>query len=173
MKSQADVLGHLFGGGKRLAKNSEKMLIRAGMMRIGEIAVPGESVTLDAYGNFPRGLLIQILAYFKTFGEQGYKANMTNKTRGRFENRMGKSAAGAKVQFIFSSGEGKTRNLHRGIWQRFDFASGSAIKPVLMFVSAGSYRRYFDLEAVAKEAIAENFQREFTSALDEAIRTTR
>lgn len=173
MKSQADVLGHLFSGGKRIAKNSEIMLIRAGLMRPGEIAVPGKSVALDSYGNFPRALLIQILAYFSAFGEQGYKANMTAATRGKFDKRMGKKVAGATVQYIASDGTGKTKHLSRGIWKRVTFGHGSALKPVLMFVSGGTYRRYFDLSAAAKEAIDENFRREFDAALDEAIRTAR
>ncbi len=184
MKSQADVLGHLFAGGKRKHKNFEGALLRRGYMSRGEIAVPGAACPLDGYGNIPAAFIVKLLAYFQSFGESGYKANMTAKGRARMEKAAAKGAAGAGVQYFISRGpghwfgrgswkNGRSQKLPRGIWQRQTWSAGSSIKPVIMFVNEGAYKRYFDLPAIASSAINANFSNEFDSALSEAMRTAR
>lgn len=184
MKSQADVLGHLFGGGKRRHKNFEGALMRRGYMSRGEIAVPGGACPLDAYGNIPASFVIKMLAYFQAFGENGYKANSSAKNRSRMEKKMGRAAGGAGVQYFISRGpgnwfgggswkNGRNQKLPRGIWQRTSFGHGSSVKPVIMFVNEGAYKRFFDLPAIAQRAINEKFPSEFSAAFVEAMRTAR
>lgn len=183
-KSQADVLGHLFAGGKRRHKNFEAAFMRMGYMARGEIAVPGAACPLDAYGNIPAAFIVQLLAYFQGFGEQGYRANMSAKGRARMEKRAGKSVGGAGVHYFISRGRGhwsgagawthgRAQKLPRGIWQRQTWAAGSSVKPVVMFVREGAYKRFLDLPAIAHTAIDTNFTSEFAKALDEAMRTAR
>ena len=38
--------------------------------------VPGDAATLDQNGNMSAGQIVQIMSWFKAFGEQGYQANM-------------------------------------------------------------------------------------------------
>lgn len=184
MKSQADVLGHLFAGGKRRHKNFEGALLRRGYMSRGEIAVPGGACPLDAYGNIPASFVVKMLSYFQAFGETGYKANMSAKGRSRMEKKMGRAAAGAGVQYFISRGpghsfgggswkNGRYQKLPRGIWLRTSFGHGSSVKPVIMFVNEGAYKRLFDLQAITHRAINENFSSEFSAAFAEAMRTAR
>jgi hypothetical protein len=94
MKSPADVLRHLVTGGPRAWKNHEEILRRAGILPPGMAAVPGDAAPLNAHGNIPASFIVQLLAYFRTFGEQGYRANMTDRTRARFEARQGRALGG-------------------------------------------------------------------------------
>ena len=55
-------------GGARRAKRSEVLLQRAGVLPAGWLTVPGRGARLDAYGNLQRGQLLQILAFFRTYG---------------------------------------------------------------------------------------------------------
>lgn len=184
MKSQADVLGHLFDGGKRKHKNFEGALLHRGYMSRGEIAVPGAACPLDGYGNIPASFIVKLLAYFQLFGESGYKANMTAKGRAQMERSAAKGAARAGVQYFISRGpghwfgrgtwkSGRSQKLPRGIWQRQTWSAGSSIKPVIMFVNEGAYKRYFDLPAIASSAISAHFSTEFEAAFAEAMRTAR
>ena len=184
VKSQADVLGHLFLGGKRKHKNFEGALMRRGYMSRGEIAVPGAACPLNAYGNIPAAFIVKLLAYLQAFGESGYKANMTAKGRARMERQAGKGAAGSAVEYFVSRGpgswfgrgawkNGRVQKLPRGIWQRQRWSSGSSVKPVVMFVNEGAYKRYFDLPEIARLAINANFSNEFEAAFQEALRTAR
>jgi hypothetical protein len=61
------------------------------------------------------------------------------------------------------------QRLHAGIYQRFGFAFGSAIKPVLIFVPGVTYTwgrfKFFELgEKLAAARFPSNFQRAFITA---------
>ncbi len=181
-KSQAEVLGHLFTGGNRAEKGFERVLHRMGLLPDGMSIVPGEGAPLDGNGNIPNGFYMQMMSYFK----MNMSSNdwMTDKSRGRFENRLGKKLAG-NVQFFVSRGTGnwfgrgawrygRMQNLPPGIWQRVSYGhGGSSIKPVIMFVRKPTYRKYFNLEIIAKTAVDERYAIEFNNALSYAMETAR
>jgi len=73
----------LIEGVPRNTKRYEAALRRIGILPHGMAIVPGDACPLDAYGNIPRGLIIQILSYFRAFGEQGYTANITPKQKAK------------------------------------------------------------------------------------------
>jgi len=58
----------VFGGARRL-KRFEIALNRIGVLPAGQAIVPGAAVELDAHGNIPAGLFVQVMAFFKAFGE--------------------------------------------------------------------------------------------------------
>lgn len=168
------VLGHLFDGGKRQGKGFEGLLVRSGVMPKGMWAVPGEGAKLDMYGNIERSLLIQLLAYFKSFQESGFRANMTDKSRASFDKRTAKKIKGASTSQFSVIKTKKPGGLHPGIWQHIGFGSGKAIKPIIMFVSKEPvYDRYFDLDKTTRQVIDRDAAAEFDKAMDYAIATAK
>lgn len=158
-------LGHEFGGGARAFKKFEGALLRIGLMAPGEIAVPAAGAQLDSYGNMSRGQIVQILAYFQAFAEQGYRANMTTKTKTRLA--AGKKKAFGTAYFFRRDGAG------RGIWARYTFSSGSSIKPVLLFTRAASYRRLIELPRIVQETADREFGPQFSQAFASAMASAR
>jgi hypothetical protein len=168
------VLGHLFSGGRRQRKGFEGLLVRSGVMPSGMWAVPGEGVRLDMYGNIPSALIVKLVAYFNSFQESGFMANMTDKGRKSFNKRTSKQIKGASTSQYTVIKVKKPGGLHPGIWQRIGFGSGKAIKPIIMFVSKDpSYKQYFDLDSVAKEIIGRDAEFEFDKAMALAIATAK
>ena len=174
----AETIGHQFVGGARKFKRSEGAFRRIGMMRDGEIIVPGASAELDVFGNIKRGFMIKLIAYFQAFGEQGYKANTTAKRRKSLA-KVGRSEGGYKtingVSYFFSPGkgraDGKTNHLARGIWQRKGI-HGVDVSPVLLFVKAQPYRQRVDIGPIGVEvynsAMPAMFRKNFEQAMASA-----
>jgi hypothetical protein len=109
-------------GGPRPLKPFERILRNAGILRSGEFAVPARGVTLNAYGNISGNVIQNILSQLKAFGEVGFLANETPRSR----KRAGKRRA---VRY-FMPRQGTATSLPRGIYER----RGRAIKAVLIFV---------------------------------------
>lgn len=149
-------------GGQRRAKRSEVALRRVGILPEGYAIVPGQKAPLDDYGNVRGSFIVQLISYFQAFGEQGYRANMTDKRKANLLNK-GKSAGGyAKtlgVRYFISYGKlrsGPTEHLHPGIWS----ARGTHdvdIEPILMFVKTPSYRPRLDFFGKPVQAAVDKF----------------
>lgn len=169
-----EVLGHLFTGGQRRGKGYEGLMQRAGILPKGMYTVPGEGVTLDAHGNLPKGLVVQLLAYFRAFQESGFKANMTGTSKTAFEKRFrAKNFKSAKSFNFFLVRVGDKSSLHPGIWARVGFDAGKSIKPILMFVDKATYEQRFDLPAVVDDIVRKDLDFEFRKAFEHALRTAR
>lgn len=156
-------------GGSRKQKRFERALVAAGLMPQGYYAVPGEACPLDQYGNIPSRFIVQMLSYFKAFGEQGYKANMDAKGRARFDRKASK-AAGQQVTY-FAVGTGQ--RLAAGIYQRVNFSSGSAIRPVLVFVKSVGYKRRFRFYETSEQVINQRYKPNMDASLSQALATAR
>lgn len=148
-------------GGPRRYKRHEIALNRIGILPPGMFIVPGEGADMDAYGNMSSGQIVQIIAYFRAFGEQGYKANMTEKTRARLAK--GTKTKQAIEYFVvkpesfrtWGRGNGKAmgrKKMQPGIYKRIFFGMGTAIKPVMIFVKSPQYGRRFDFYRVTIQA---------------------
>jgi hypothetical protein len=112
----------IFGGSRHL-KGSERALQRVGILPVGYSVVPGEACPLDQYGNIKGSFLVQLISYFQAFGEQGYKANMTDKRKAKLA-KAGVNANGFKtingVVYFVAYGKlrsGPTQHLAPGIHQ--------------------------------------------------------
>lgn len=164
-----DYLSPLVYGGQRKLKAFERSLQRTGLLPSGYMAVPGAAAKLDASGNMSRGQIVQILAYFKAFSEQGHAANMTDKKRKALARGNKRTGSRGVEYFVGKPGHGR---LPLGIWQRISFgAAGSAIKPVIIFVSSTTYREQLDVPGIAKRVIEERFAIELQRSVGEAMRT--
>lgn len=158
-------------GGERRQKRHEIALQRIGVLPAGWRIVPGEAADLDAAGNMKRGQIVQILSYFRAFGEQGYRANSTTKTRARLR-RGGKNRYG-KAYFVAYPGRERTRHLTPGVYMRQYSAFGSALRPVMIFVRTARYSPRIDWWGIQRRYFQRNFAAEFERELDRALRTAR
>lgn len=157
-------------GGRRRDKRSEAALRRVGILPNGyQTAIPRDPYpgSDDGRGNLKGSFLVQIISYFQAFGEQGYRANMTDKRKRNLRKQQGIGYIAAKkvykttlgVRYFVSYGRMRdtgTRHLPAGIWA----ASGVhdvTLKPVLMFVRSGSYQPRLSMDDVNKAADTQNY----------------
>ncbi len=161
-------------GGKRNLKRFESALRRIGVLPVGMYIAPGEACQLDAYGNIPGSFIVQILSYLRAFGEQGYRANITDKRKAALK-RGSKRKLGYEYFVSKGKGEwfGRQQHLPPGIYKRVDFAAGSAIKPIMMFVKEPSYTKRFPFFETAQKVIDRNLKNNFNEAMAEVIRTAK
>lgn len=159
-RSLAETLGHEFAGGPRTRKRLEMWLERAGYISSDEFVVPGAAAKLDQYGNMSRGQVQQILSQLRAGSDpSSYKSKSTRS-----------KASVAKAGGMFWSRGGK---LPRGVWVRYNFASGSAVKPVLLVIKSPIYKRRINLNEIARRVIDRDFNREFQKAYAMALRTAK
>ena len=153
-------------GGTRNDKRSEKLLRSFGILPEGYNVVPGQGLKLDSYGNISRGVIQGILSQLKA-NHDSY-ANETTASR----KRKRKTAQPQARYFAIPVGS-NTSLLAPGIYGRFGFASGSAIKPILMFVKTPRYKARLFFHDIGMKAINANLERELKSAYEIAVKTAR
>lgn len=163
----ATFLAPQIAGGARRLKRFESALKAAGHLPDDFRVVPGSGAQLDAYGNIKPSQIVEILSYLRAFPEAGYRANMTDRRRQRL-------ARGSKTKqgFTYFIGRPGDRG-PLGVWKRYAFARGTAVRPILIFVRQAYYRAVFDFEYVATTTATRAFPVQFETALAEAMRTAR
>ncbi|MFV0672896.1 hypothetical protein, partial [Variovorax sp. tm] len=141
-------------GGPRRDKRSELALRRIGILPAGyQTAMPATPFpgSDDGRGNVRGSFLVRLLSYFQALGEQGYRANMTDRSKARLH----KGTKGREgVRFFVAYGRlrgGPTRHLAPGIWAATG-TQGVIVRPVLMFVRNATYEARISRERVAERA---------------------
>lgn len=157
-------------GGRRRDKRSEVALRRVGILPTGmQIAIPATPYpgSDDGRGNLRGSFLVQIISYFQAFGEQGYRANMTEKRKHSIHKGT-KRAAGRRYFVSYGATRGGARmtakgepdaraqHLAPGIWAASG-TGGADVRPVIVFVKQGSYQPRLDMDKVAQRADAEDY----------------
>lgn len=165
----SDVLRAEIFGGRRKLKRHELALQRVGILPPGMAIVPGSAAKMDKNGNMSAGQIVQIMSWFKSFGEQGYAANMRDGGK-RLGRDNGRTGGRGFAYFVLKKHHGK---LPPGIYQRFKMGFGYAVKPVMIFVTIPSYRRRLDFYGVAERAAVKEFRAQFPKMMAEAKRTAR
>lgn len=168
-------------GGSRKHKRHEIALQRAGILPAGMFIVPGAAANIDQYGNMSAGQINQIISWFQGFGEQGYQANMTKKTRDRRAKGTKKSrgfeyfvvGAGAVRSWARAGGGVGTHRMQPGIYLRTHTGFGSAIKPVMIFVRRVMYRSRLDFYGVGGAAARAEFGVQFPIAFRQAMASAK
>ncbi len=161
-------------GGWRNLKRFESSLRRIGVLPRDLSVVPGNACQLDAHGNMPSSLIIQILSYFRAFGEQGYRANITDKRKQSIAR--GSKKQGFGFEYFVSYGPGTwsgRQHLPAGIYKRVKFSAGTAVKPIMMFVRKPTYQKRFPFYEIAQKTIEQRLIDNFNEAMDEAIKTAK
>jgi len=188
-----DALGHLFTGGTRQQKKSESALVRKGQFQGGKSFLGlGSPEFADQYGNLPKSKIIQLMSYFNSFKENGYKANKNDKQRKRMAKITGPATKRNPspyvtingVMYFISRGKGwfvgqgkgwsggRNQPLGAGIWQKKGIG-GVDVKPVLTAIRQPNYRKLIDLYAIVKDVVDKNHKQNFADAFNKAMRTAR
>lgn len=142
-------------GGPRRDKRSEVALRRIGILPAGyQTAIPATPYpgSDDGRGNLKGSFLAHIISYFQAFGEQGYRANMTDRTKANLHTK-GTKAMAARRYFVSYGNLRGNRSSHfsPGIWAASG-THGVDVRPVLMFVKSGQYQPRLSMERIAKNA---------------------
>lgn len=157
-------------GGRRRDKRSESALRRVGILPAGyQTAIPRQPYpgSDDGRGNIKGAFLVRLISYFQAFGEQGYRANMTDRRKRNLRKQQGIGSIATKkvykttlgVRFFISLGgmrDNRASHLEPGIWA----ASGIhdvMVQPVLMFVRTGTYQPRLSMDDVNKAADTQNY----------------
>lgn len=167
----AVTVGHVLeaeiAGGNRKHKRHEVALQRAGILPAGYYIVPGDAAQIDAYGNMKGSQIVQIMAWFQSFDRySGDNKNMTDK---RMRN-LGKDKRNGQRGFQYFALQNRRGGLPPGIYQRFTFAHGSAIKPVMIFVRSPAYRKRLDFYGVADRVARAEFNKAFSEYLGNMLK---
>lgn len=148
-------------GGRRPHKRFEKALIGKGIMQPGQYAIPAPSA-LNQFGNVPRGTIMKILSGLGAAETvSGVQANATGSKRSKRKGNAQK----------YFAGDVDGTN---GIWERKKTAFGDAVRPVFIFSdSEPGYRVIVPFYKIADNIVKANREREFASAMDQALATAR
>jgi hypothetical protein len=158
----ADYLLPQVYGDTRKAKRFERRLQTVGLLQGRRYLVPASGAPLDAYGNVQRGIYARVLSQLQAqFNPQ---SNQTAGSRGRRRRRRVRGG-----EFFY----GNPGRRGRGIWERFAFAFGSAVRPVFLERGRVSYRPRFAFFDVADRVAAKSFGPEFDRAAAQALATAR
>lgn len=202
----ADVLRASVAGGQRKLKRFERALQRVGVLLPGLVAVPAPRILNgphgDGYGGVKGSFIVRLLSYLQAFGEQGYRANMTERNRlklsgrGRWEGKF--IPAGSKrhaasrgpmtyrkggVDYFVSRGKGEftgkgswkngqQQHLAAGIWERSEIY-GAVVKPVFYFNRPPTYSQRLPLKDIADGVVSSQLASAVQTRISEAVRTAR
>ena len=167
-------------GGKRRLKRHEKALNNAGgvafknnqwirtrILPDGMSIVPGSAAKLDQFGNMSSQQIVQIISYFQGFEQvAGARQNMKDAGFKRLARDNKRTGAKGFVYFVLHSPRGK---LLPGIYQRFETAFGSAVKPVMIFVRTTNYKKRLDFYGIAEKHATAEFERAFAGYVDKLL----
>lgn len=179
-------------GGLRSRKRSEIALQKEGIMRPGQLWVPGKGARLNQYGNISGGQITQILSVLKAAEmSSGYSANLTARSAklnrkprdyfvvrkkrggllpGIYERSQSKPGFGAKTKKRLPFGvhqKGKTV----GNFSSVTRARG--VKAVLIFVDKAGYRKKLPFYDIGQKVVDRNFRRIFYETTRTALNTWR
>lgn len=155
-----DWLAPIVFGHPRKVKAFERSLQGTGLVPSGCYAVPGAAAKLDAYGNMSVAQIRRVATAIK--GWQG-------PSKSKASRRVAATGRG-QTYFAGRPGGGK---LPMGIWEKTTFAHGSAIRPVIIFVSQATYRKQLDVPGIAHRVVLKRFPEELRAAVAHAIATRR
>lgn len=159
--SYSKALRHLFTGGTRDWKKVEGYLRSAGLIPNGMMVVPGDACPLDSRGNMKKTALSELLGVVRS--------NIKNLSVLR-KSGKGKSPKAIGYFVILSSDKTK---LHPGIWKRITTGSSSGVKPIIMFVHPGKWRKFIDLQSIGRQVVDSSWKVEFSRELENAIKTEK
>ena len=143
----------LVEGGRRKHKGFERALIRAGIMRSDEYAVPGDDVRLNKFGNLTKGSITKMLSQLQASPDP--LQNATGSARSKSKRRT-------QGYFIMRG--------FRGVMVR---TSRRAFTVFLAFVRQPRYRKRFRFRRTVEGVVRFRFRREFTNQLRKALETAR
>jgi hypothetical protein len=151
-------------GGSRGLKRGEKALIAAGLMGAGQRMMPGKDMVLNQYGNIPGPRMVQLLSRLSAFGQQGYRANVSEATKRRMKRAKLAVASTRTDVFI---GHAKNGGGALGVYQ---LLGRGHVGPVLAFANkAPVYKARFDFHGVVARSAAVTWPAEMAKAMKQVL----
>jgi hypothetical protein len=142
---------------------AQQKVVRLKGVLTGDVQfVPGEGAKLDQYGNISRAFANQMLSGLRAWSQEGFSANETTKSRAR-RKKTGKD-------FVFFLGMVKGTF---GVYQRFQFAGGSAVRPVFVAVRRPHYKIRLRFIEVIQNTWIDEFPYQFGKAVDRVLKNPR
>lgn len=166
------------GASNRRQKAFEKALQAVRVLPAGWVTVPGERARLDASGNHSVGEIRQILSWFDAAERvAGSTQNMGFAGRERRRKGTKKSAGweyffvrpGDRRRFARQSGKSGTHRMQPGIYRRTNYAMGSRIEPVIIFIKKATYKARFDLYGLGRRTADREFPVQLSAALQREL----
>jgi hypothetical protein len=179
-------------GGSRSRKRSETALQKAGIMRPGQLWVPGKGARLNQYGNISGGQITQLLSVLKAAEmSSGYMANITARSAKRNRKPRDYIAVTKKrggllpgiyerVQSKAGFGAKTKKRLPFGVYQKgkgggniSSVVRARGLKAVLIFVDRGGYKKRLPFYEIGQKVADRNFRRIFYETVRAAVHTWR
>lgn len=165
-------------GGQRRYKRHEIALQRAGILPMGMAIAPGPAAKIDQYGNMASAQINQILSWFRAFGEQGYRANSTDKSQ--MANMRGRKVKGVRQRgFELFAIQKQVGKLHPGVYVRKDYSASESKRmshlamggasALMYFIPLPKYSRRLDFYGVAEKAALAVFEPDFRQQLAKSL----
>lgn len=156
-------------GGTRRQKRSERWLQGHAAMPAGMFWVPAQGAKLDAYGNLKGAQLTAILSAVGAHPDAASRAS--DESRYRRIRREIKKHGFTTDTFVQKRKRGK---LKPGVYRRIDLGRlGSAVVPLLLFVSKVTYRKRYDIFDLARRMYVQAYPANFRRAFERAMLTAR
>lgn len=149
--------------GGRPFKRFEKALFRAGLLDSNRELFPAMGASIDQHGNVSRGMYSRLMAQLQA-SPTGANETATSRRRNAKQKN---TRRGGRFFYADIPGHGE------GIWERFGFAFGSAVRPVFIAGRRARYTSRFDFFNIAERVLAERYADEFAHAYAETLRTAR
>lgn len=169
MANKANLVAEV--GFKDIQSKYLKLQEEGGTQEPGEagIRLPG-NITLNAFGNVPRGLITKL----KASAQNGELSPAIAKRLGVSGSRR---KGAAPIQLFYGVPQGKGwEDAPMGIWRRIPGAAGSPGKlvPVIIFSDKpAKFQPRLDLGRIAQPVVNQHFETEFLQALYQALATAK
>jgi hypothetical protein len=156
-------IAHLFHGGTRRFKRLEAWLKGRGLMPENMQLAPGAKAPLDRRGNPRQPAIKEMLGILSA-----YRRNLqTFRQAGRSKTQKGIGF------FVVLPGSIAAKHLALGIYRRITSGAESVIEPWFHFSAPGTYRRQYDLDAIASRVVSSVWPANFETSLARALATAR
>lgn len=146
-------------GGARRHKRFERALQARGYLPGNMYAVPARGGPLDANGNLPEDLIVQILSQLQAMGDAAM--NETRDSRERREKGLRRKKQ--RISRFFAIG--RRQPLPAGIYERFQSAFGTATRMIVAFVRSPGYRPRYTVFDTADAVIRQHGSAELERAV--------
>ena len=156
-------------GGDRRPKGMERRLMTFGLIERDQFAVPGNDAPRDQYGNVSGGQVRKILSQLRFGFDDGHTSNETDEGRTRRLKRQRERGGGGSF-FVVQKQRGQLRP---GIYERIEFAQGSAVRALFIFTRKAVYDARYDIFGIAEKEWEKLmpffFERELANAVETSV----
>jgi len=146
-------------GGKRGLKSSELQMQEKGILKRGQIYVPGRSQIKNKYGNITGGQTVKIMSALKAHREVGYLANYTKRSIARSKKALNLFAINNPRSHLFP-----------GVYER---KRSGGLKLRLLFVKEPTYRKRLKFEEIAQKTFDKVLHKKLDEAIDYVLSTVK